>query len=570
MFLEQMVALVRDSRDGEVVIPPTIQALLAARLDQLDPSERGVLEVGAIEGRLFHRGAVQALVPTEPQVTTRLTALVRKELVRPDKPQIVGDDAFRFRHLLIRDAAYDGLPKSTRAELHEQFADWLEEHGRELVELDEILGYHLEQAASYRTELGMPNERLAMRASERLVAAARRALARFDGAAVGLFERAVDLRPGDGYDVNLELDLADALFMGGRPKEAEALAADLAERAAAHGDRCGELRAGLNEGVTRLYVDPEANLDELMALAEQARPVLEASGDPLGMHDVWFALATVEHGRMQSLAKLAAAEKAFECARLAGDERRTTRMIPFLVNSRFFGPTPVADTLRWIDEHAATLEHPALTAHRAELLAMLGRFDEARSAHATHHARILERSPGAAPEAISCSMRSWVEWWAGDVEAAEQWNREACELLEKMGHSSWLSTMAGEHGRLLYALGRHSEAEEWAEKSRKLGADDDVATQNVWRRVRARVLASGGDVEQAEGLACEALALVAPTDALNLHAASLVDLAEVLECANRRPEATAALGEAVSLVEQKGNLVMVARVGDRLAALATG
>ena len=104
--------------DGEVVVPPTLQALLAARLDQLEPAERSVLERGAIEGEVFHRGAVQALAPDETQVTPRLAALVRKELIRPDRPQLVGEDGFRFRHLLIRDAAYDALPKATRAELH--------------------------------------------------------------------------------------------------------------------------------------------------------------------------------------------------------------------------------------------------------------------------------------------------------------------------------------------------------------------------------------------------------------------------------------------------------------------
>src|SRR5581483_4290445 len=143
---EQMVALVRESGDGEVAVPPTIQALLAARLDQLDASERAVLERGSVEGRIFHRRAVEALAPEDDAVATRLTALVRKELVRPDKAVFSGDDAFRFRHLLIRDAAYDGLAKATRADLHERFADWLETHGQALLELDEILGYHLEQA----------------------------------------------------------------------------------------------------------------------------------------------------------------------------------------------------------------------------------------------------------------------------------------------------------------------------------------------------------------------------------------------------------------------------------------
>ena len=155
LFIEEMLAMAGEA-DGDVVVPPTLQALLGVRLDQLDPAERSVLERGAIEGEIFHRGAVQALAPDDTQVTPRLAALVRKALIRSDTPLLPGDDAFRFRHILIRDTAYDALLKATRADLHQRFASWLEEHGTELVELDEILGYHLEQACRYRVELGTP------------------------------------------------------------------------------------------------------------------------------------------------------------------------------------------------------------------------------------------------------------------------------------------------------------------------------------------------------------------------------------------------------------------------------
>ena len=133
----------------DVLVPPNLQALLAARLDQLESAERSVLERGAVEGEVFHRGAVQAL-SDDGQVMPRLVSLVRKELIRPGRPLLAGEDAFRFGHLLIRDAAYDALPKSTRAELHRRFADWLEERGVELVERDELVGYHLEQAVRIR------------------------------------------------------------------------------------------------------------------------------------------------------------------------------------------------------------------------------------------------------------------------------------------------------------------------------------------------------------------------------------------------------------------------------------
>src|SRR6266545_4557774 len=210
LYVEEMVAILRESPDGQVAVPPTIQALLAARLDQLDPQERGVLQCGSVEGRVFHRGAVQALAPEEAQLPARLTALVRKELVRPDKPQFAREDAFRFRHLLIRDAAYDALPKAVRAELHERLATWLEQHGAELVELDELLGYHLEQACRYHAELGQPDPALAERAIEHLAAAGRRALWRVDEpAAASLLERALELTRPLRLDVRLELDLAE-------------------------------------------------------------------------------------------------------------------------------------------------------------------------------------------------------------------------------------------------------------------------------------------------------------------------------------------------------------------------
>ena len=243
LFIEEMLAMAADA-DGEVLVPPTLQALLAARLDQLETAERSVLERGAIEGEIFHRGAIQALAPGETQVTPRLAALVRKELIRPDRGQLVGEDGFRFRHLLIRDAAYGALPKAARADLHQRFAAWLEEHGTDLVELDEILGYHLEQACRYRVELGIPEEPLlAAAARRRLTAAGRRALLRVDaGAAVSLLERAAALVPPAETDLALESDLLDAMFEAGKGGEALQRAGSLAGRARAAGDRVGELR----------------------------------------------------------------------------------------------------------------------------------------------------------------------------------------------------------------------------------------------------------------------------------------------------------------------------------------
>jgi class 3 adenylate cyclase len=566
LYVEQMVALVHESGGGEIVVPPTIQALLAARIDQLDPAERGVLEVGSVEGRLFHRGAVQALAPKE-EVTPRLTALVRKELVRPDKAQIPGDDAFRFRHLLIRDAAYDALPKATRADLHAQFADWLEQHGRDLVELDEILGYHLEQAARYRAELGSPGAALAARARERLAAGGQRALRRMDLAATGLLERAVALLPPGAYDADLEIDLHYALFIV-RPGEIKMRMESLAARAEAAGDRCTVLRARLCWASTALYIDPDASVEDLETLAAEAIPELEAAQDVIGLCDAWISRLTVYHSRMQWETKRLAAEKALEYAEIAGNEHRKDFLLPQLVNARYFGTTPAGEVIAWIDEQrAAGRRHFALAVHRAQALAMLGRVEEARTAHIEHHRRVAEYGAGV-PIAISCNMRAEIELMAGDPTAASEWGAEACRRMEEMGHTSWLSTMLAQRGHALFELGQPDDAFVAAERGRELGADDDLATQTHWRRVEAKVLASRGDGEQAVALAREAIELVDTTDMLDAQGEARLDLGIVMELLGKRDEAAEALDEAASRFERKENLLMLGRVREQQAAVA--
>src|SRR5437764_262799 len=159
LFAEQMAALLTEEGEAgeELLLPPSIQALLAARLDRLSAEERTVIETAAVVGRGFWRGAVRDLAPAELREAagTHLMALVRKELVEPDASTLAHEDAFRFRHVLIRDAAYEGMPKKRRADLHERFAGWIDANAPErATELEEIVGYRLEQAYRLRVELG--------------------------------------------------------------------------------------------------------------------------------------------------------------------------------------------------------------------------------------------------------------------------------------------------------------------------------------------------------------------------------------------------------------------------------
>jgi hypothetical protein len=231
LFLEEMAALARQG-DGTVRVPPTMRALLQARLDLLNDAERTVVERGAVEGKVFHRGSVTALAPPAARdgVRNQLVALVRNGLIRPDHSQIAGDDAYRFRHLLIRDTAYDALPNAVRAELHESFADWVESVPA-FLEQDEIIGYHLEQAAHYLRELGSDDlrvARLCTRAGSRLSAAGVAAYERGDLHAVSnLLGRALALLPPGSQRRHVIPDLVEALYQGGRPADTGALIQEL-------------------------------------------------------------------------------------------------------------------------------------------------------------------------------------------------------------------------------------------------------------------------------------------------------------------------------------------------------
>jgi class 3 adenylate cyclase len=559
LFLEEMLALVQASGDGEIAVPPTIHALLAARLDQLEPGERGALERGSVEGRVFHEGAVQALAGGEPQAP-RLVALVRKQLVRPDRPQFAGEEAYRFRHLLIRDAAYDGLPKAARADLHERFADWLLSRAGDLVELDEILGHHLEQAARFKAELEQPDSALADRAAERLAAAGRRALERGDDrAAVSLLERALALTRPLRLDVRLEVDLAQAVGESD-PREAAAISERAAERAAALRDEAGEALARLLAARYRIEFAAKPPIDELEALASSALPLLERSRDHAGLVHVWNAASEVAMHRGRWGWRAEGLERAIEHARLAG--RPPTHWVG-LVFSYVLGPDPADEVLRRLDRLPPESRGPRLDLNRARLLAMLDRPAEAWSLalRATERLRELSTDDHGDQHVANIAIL------LNDHETAARHLAIFCAWLEQHHQRNLLSTYAPMLGRSLCALGRHGEAEALARQGRKLGDEQDGTTQALWRQVQALVHAARGEHADAERLAREAVAITETTDGLNYQGDALCDLAEVLAASGRGALAAASLTQALDRYERKSNVAMVRRVHERFAEL---
>jgi class 3 adenylate cyclase len=559
LFITEMLAMTAEVGAG-VEVPPSLRLLLAARLDQLDSAERRVLERGAVEGEVFHRGAVQALAPEETEVTPRLAALVRRELIRPDRAQFAREDGFRFRHLLIRDAAYDALPKATRAELHERFAGWVEQRGEELIELDEILGYHLEQAARYQQELGQADPTLAERAGERLAAAGRRALWRGDDrAAERLLERALELTRPARLNVVLELDLAQTHLERDGAKAA-AISAAAAERARATGDETGELLARVGAAFYRLHLPAHPTVDELERLAREALPLLEQAENDAGLVHAWHALGAVANtrGRFEDWAH--ASEQALRHARLAG--QRNSQLFR-LDAALAFGPRPADEALRALDALLPENPHPRLLLSRAWLLTMLARLDEAARIAREAGERWRELT---GDDWVDVSL-GYIAATAGRHEDAATHLRRFCDLLEARGLRAYLSSYAPLLGRSLCALGRHEEAEPLARLGRELGDEQDAMTQALWRQVQALVHVRRGQHTQAEQLAREAVAITERTDGLNWQGDALCDLAEVLHATGRTKEAATALAQALDRYEQKKNLAMVAQVRDRLTAL---
>jgi class 3 adenylate cyclase/tetratricopeptide (TPR) repeat protein len=576
LFVEEMIALLRESPAGEIVVPPTIQALLAARLDQLDAAERGVLECGSVEGRVFHRGAVHALAPNEQELPTRLAALVRKELVRPDRAQIAGEEAFRFRHLLIRDAAYDALPKAIRAELHESFAGWLEEHGRDLVELEEILGYHLEQAHRYRGELGPLTDEagaVGARAAMYLALAGGKAHARGDAsAAVNLFTRAAAATPA-GARSRLELltELGQALFEAGDFTSAEAALKEAVETAEAGGDLALAARARVSRLALDARIDPAIDMDRHRRETERLIEQLEQVGDELGLARAWLLMADVNNSYCRGAEMGESAKRALRYARSCGALREEADSLFWQAVAGIWGPLPAEEGRRQCEQILAASRGRLLveSAGRAGIAfadAMQGRIEDARGQVAASRSILKDLGQRLSYGATSIDEGE-IELLAGDAEAAERVLREGFELLESIGETGYLSTVAAGLAEAIYLQKRYEEAEHFSEVSEQTASFEDLASQAGWRGARAMILAQRGEAEKGEDLAREAVDIARRTDYLNTHAWTLHALADVLAMGGRPGQAIPIIEEARVLYDRKGNLVMAEQARTRLAEL---
>ena len=495
LFVEQLVAtLAEDGADLEV--PPTLQALLTARIDRLADSERAVIERGSVEGRLFHRGAVAALLP-EPDRGGRTAADADAQGAHPSRSRWCRATTASGSVTPSSATPRTTRSKRVRALLHEAYAQWLDSKLGDDAP-DEIVGYHLERTYRYGAELGAADPVVGERAAERLATAGQAAHARRDmHAAVNLLGRAADLQ----YPVNL----------GDLPcSPSSATPYTQAARSNAR-VRCSRRRRlwrprqvtdtwsgsrGIELAATQLDTesgDPEAAFREGMAAI--------AAREPADDHDVlaraWDLIATTHNWRSQAAEWQRASEKAASHARETGD-------LALEVRTATKGPSP-----SFADDLTARLGHvpevQGFAAHvRSHMRARLGQFDGAfEGANAwRHHIHELGQE-------IMYARTASCVWdvcsWARDWEHGEEVLRESYEMFERMGMHTHRSTVAAHLGEAVFGQGRVEEAQRLSVESEELGASDDLFNEMSWMRLRAKVAAAHDEPDQARALAKRAV-----------------------------------------------------------------
>jgi tetratricopeptide (TPR) repeat protein len=564
LFVEQLVAALEEGANPGAV-PGSIQALLAARIDGLPPEERDLVERASVVGLEFDWDLLTGLMPDGHRPSgARLAALVRKELIRPHEAM---EDGFRFRHGLVRDAAYERIAKSARSALHERLADLLDARSDE--SLDEIVAYHLEQAVHTAAAVGRTADRgrdLAGRAARRLAVTGERARSRGDlPAALKLLQRSVGVLSADApLRVTLLAQLGRALHSAGDLPAADAVLAEAVERATEPDQLMTRMEASLDLTALRLQttagVSPQHVWDEIAV----AVPVFEAAANQAAV-----ARALSHSGRLRFWrGEAAGAIRDFEAsareARAAGDRGQELDSLGYMLVASVMGPTPVDEALervasvRDLAGGAPTLELSVLSTE-SHLKAMQGDFREARRMIGEARRLVEDLGYDFAWTRLAFGEAP-VELLADDPAAAERPLRDAYDSLERAGNLGFLSSIAPMLAEAVLLQDRLDEALELTARAQAIAVPEDADAQITWRRVRAVALARSAQLEEALRLADEAVAIAEPTDYLDDLGRALAARGEVLHLAGRHGDAARSFEEAIAVETRKGNVTYVRQI----------
>ena len=512
LFLEETIhMMLEEDGDGTIErIPDTVQALIAARIDRLPFGEKALLQRAAVIGRVFWPAAVAHLSGEVSDVQAAIEDLLRRQMVVRDlRSSITGENAYRFKHVLIREVAYGGLSKSARAELHTRFAGWLAERaGGELLE---IRAYHLDQACLLHAELdGAPPTELAREAAAALEEAGKRALARdAHRPARRLFLRAVELEP----TLPRRYRAARAAWRLTDFPTVRREMEEVLEGARQAGDLAIEGRA--LTALSEVAVMLEGDVERARTLIEGALLLLE--DDDLGRFEALHALEHVEW----SLGDLAAQERitreALEIAQRRGWKAHESEAVNDLANAYMAqlrmdeAQQYVERSLALADESGRIVARGLALRFRGQLHLQKGELDGAESS--LEQSRTLLDEAGAAWSlARTLEMLGWVAWRRADVAAAEQHFREAIRVLKPLEDRAVLCEVQRGLAQLLIELGRLGEAERLALAAREtVGPHDRISTATTTMALGLVRAAQDRDRE-AEELLTAAVAVVAETD----------------------------------------------------------
>jgi tetratricopeptide (TPR) repeat protein len=461
--------------------------------------------------------------------------------------------------------------KRSRARFHEQFADWLAAHEADRFgEVEEVIGYHLEQAYAYLIGLGPLDDHgrgVRDRAASLLIQSGRRAFAREDmHAAVGLLGRGIDLQPDDSADRRAaQLLLSEALDEVGDYSAAEALLDEVRAGATSAGDEASAARARLLRLRVELSLSPPADwAAAALAEAERDLPIFEAGGDLGGVTLAWRVRYLV-HATIGLVAEAASdAEQVISLSSQAGDERQRLRGISNLALALTYGPAPAAEACDRLETLLGEIGGDrrtgvVLKAAIAQLRAMAQDFDGARSAYreARETAHELGQPMLVAQLALDAGE---VELRAGDPAVAEALLIDAAAVFAGVGDTYYLASVSSLLGRALVELGRIRDASAEAARAADLAAEDDLDAQSRWRGLRSLVLLAEGDYPAAVARAEEAVALARAADSPLVTALALSDLAAVLRASGDEPRAREAHEEALAIYTSKGDVASAERL----------
>jgi class 3 adenylate cyclase len=505
LFVEQLLATMveeglPDDNHADLQVPPTIVALLTARLDRLSSTERAILVAASVVGQAFYRAAVAELAdrPVD-EVRGALESLLRKGLVRPQRSDLPGQDALRFDHVLVRDAAYNGSTKASRSVLHERFARWLEEH-TEGPAYDDFIGGHLEAAYRNRVELGAPDEttqRLGQEAAARLAAAGRLLLMGDDHAAIGLLTRALALQPDQGpARWSTQFNLFEAMSRVGPLSTAAEYAAGIRAAAESAGDLAWTTRGRLALADISQTTDPEGATDLLQSEAEQALVVFDQLGDELGLGWARMSLGSVAtmRGRFNEV-EAQAGLAAVHLTRAGRAPLAQAISLGGPLLAMMLGERPASQGLVEARQMAA-----AVDGRRLRTLAwggvcffatLLGRAEEETQSRELVQ-RLLPDLRNPQMDAEMHTNFGAAALASGRSAEAVEWFARSCAERQATGAIANLSTDLACYAYALLLAGDHGEARRQVSRSLELGSTDDVLTQALASAVLAWLAAAEG------------------------------------------------------------------------------